>query len=127
MHDGPSRPLDGRRLLLVEDDYFIASDMTQALETVGVHVVGPAASVADALELIESASDPLDGAVLDVNLGEERVYPVADALAARSVPFVFVTGYDAATIPETYSKAPRCEKPVDRELLTRMLLRVGVV
>src|SRR4051794_10747290 len=65
----------------------------------------------------------LDGAVLDINLRNERVYSVADVLAARGVPFVFTTGYDAAVVPRPYSDAPRCEKPVDKERLIRCLSR----
>lgn len=73
-------------------------------------MVGPAASVEDALALIEG--DPaLDGAMLDVNLGGEPVYPVADALMARGVPFVLTTGYDGRDIPALYTAAPRVGKP----------------
>jgi hypothetical protein len=88
-------------------------------------VVGPAGSVPDAISLIEAGEEPLDGAVLDIHLGEERVYPVADALIDRGIPFVFLTGYDALVIPETYAGAPRCEKPVDTALLLRVLAEVG--
>jgi ActR/RegA family two-component response regulator len=113
--------LQGRRLLVVEDDYFIAAELARSLERMGAEVVGPAGSVADALGLIESGEHPFDGAVLDIHLGDERVYPVADALAARRVPFVFLTGYDAVVIPEAYADATRCEKPVDTALLMRVL------
>jgi hypothetical protein len=58
------------------------------------------------------AEASLDGAVLDINLGGETSYPIADALAAREVPFVFTTGYDAHTLPERYGRVIRCEKPV---------------
>jgi hypothetical protein len=66
-------------------------------------------------------ADRLDGAVLDINLHDKRVYPVADALKARGVPFVFATGYDASMIPEPYVSAPRYEKPVDKARLMRFL------
>jgi ActR/RegA family two-component response regulator len=118
-------PLHGRRLLVVEDDYFIAVELARSLERMGVRVVGPAGSVPDAISLIEAGEEPLDGAVLDIHLGEERVYPVADALIDRGIPFVFLTGYDALVIPETYAGAPRCEKPVDTALLLRVLAEVG--
>ncbi|MGF1627658.1 MAG: response regulator [Alphaproteobacteria bacterium] len=111
----------GKRLLVVEDEYLVATDLACALEAMGVMVVGPAGTVEDALDLVESDGGRLDGAVLDINLRGERVYPVADALTARGVPFVFATGYDMATVPETYAQVPRCEKPVDRARLTRLL------
>ena len=108
---------------MVEDDFAIASDMAQVLEDAGAEVVGPAGTVEDALELVESEAVTLDGAALDINLHGERVYPVADALAARGVPFVFATGYDAHVIPEAYAGVPRLEKPVDRTQLERALAR----
>ena len=113
--------LEGRRFLVVEDEYFIAADMTASLEALGIEVVGPAASVAEALALIGRDGDRLDGAVLDIKLGNERVYPVADALRGRGIPFIFATGYDAAVVPKAYADVPRCEKPVDDKLLARCL------
>src|SRR3954454_16183654 len=113
--------LRGRRLLVVEDEYLIAVSLARALEGRGAEVVGPAGSVQDALALVEAAGDQLDGAVVDINLRDERVYPVADALAARGLPFVFLTGYDAQLIPDAYAGAPRCEKPVSSALLARKL------
>ena len=118
--------LRGRRLLVVEDEYLIAASLARGLEGRGAEVAGPAGSVRDALALVEAEGDRLDGAVLDINLRDERVYPVADALAARGVPFVFLTGYDARVVPDAYAGVPRCEKPVDAALLARMLSKVGV-
>jgi CheY-like chemotaxis protein len=83
--------LAGRRILLVEDDYFIMDAMTSALESNGVTVVGPAARVEDALQLIDAAGH-IDGAVIDINLNGDLAYPVADALASRGVPLIFATG-----------------------------------
>jgi hypothetical protein len=60
-------------------------------------------------------------AILDINLGGAMVYPVADALRARGVPFIFATGYEAWSIPEAYSDVPRCEKPVDVRQVTSRL------
>ena len=102
--------LAGRHILLVEDDFLIALDVTASLKAAGAQVVGPAASLAGALALAAKA-EQLDGAILDINLRGEMVYPVADALRARSVPFVFVTGYDRASIPAPYADVPVCEKP----------------
>ena len=113
--------LKGCCLLVVEDEYLIAADLTASLESLGVEVIGPAASVEEALSLLDKNSDRLDGAVLDINLRNERVYPVADVLMARGVPFVFTTGYDAVAVPTAYACAPRCEKPVDKTQLVRWL------
>src|SRR4030081_2019607 len=115
--------LKGCRILVVEDEYLVAADLTASLEALGAEVVGPAASVNQALSLLENHGGRLHGAVLDINLRDERVYPVADVLTARGVPFVFTTGYDAAVVPRAYSDAPRCEKPVDRARLIRCLSR----
>ena len=120
MAEPDAGPLRGRRLLLVEDEYMIAADLALSLEHYGVEVVGPAGSVEDALALIE-ADRAIDAAVLDINLGGERVYPVAEALVRRGVPFVFATGYDAWAVPPAYAEAPRCEKPVDVGALARLL------
>jgi CheY-like chemotaxis protein len=114
--------LRGKRLLVVEDDYMIAAELVRALEDQGATVVGPAGSVADALALISTAA-ALDGGVLDINLGGELIYPVADALRERGTPFVFATGYDAWVIPDQYRDASRCEKPVDVHQLASLLLR----
>lgn len=114
-----TRALAGRRVLLVEDDYFIVDDMVQAFQAEGVQVIGPVASVDEALDLI--ATERLDGAVLDVNLQGDLAYPVADALIARGVPFVFATGYDAASIPPRYAGVARCEKPVEPARVAQLL------
>jgi CheY-like chemotaxis protein len=121
MADRQGGNLQGRRLLVAEDEYLLAVDIAQSLEDAGAEVVGPASSVKDALGLVASEDGKLDGALLDINLREERVYPVADALLAAGVPFIFATGYTAHVIPEAYADVPRCEKPVDRAQLTRML------
>jgi DNA-binding LytR/AlgR family response regulator len=124
MAEAPVRPLRGRRLLVVEDDYMVAVELARSLEEMGAQVIGPVGSVKDALAMVEMADARVDAAVLDINLHDERVYPVADALAGRGVPFVFVTGYDALAIPEPYvSWAPRLQKPVDKALLARALVR----
>lgn len=103
--------LTGKKVLLAEDEYFIAQDMALAFAAAAAAVIGPAATVAQALRLV-MMEPHLDGAVLDINLKGEMVYPVADALAARGVPFVFATGYNREKIPHRFSHCPRCEKPV---------------
>lgn len=121
MMDLASGSFAGRRVLIVEDDYLIAVDMAHAFLDWGAQVVGPAGSVEAALQLVED-DGPIDGAVLDVNLGSARVYPVADALMKRDIPFVFSTGYAQDLIPPAYSGVPRLEKPVRAAMLAEELL-----
>ena len=111
--------MKGKRILLVEDEYFIVQDLAYAFTAAGAEVVGPAATVGEALRLI--AANALDGAVLDINLQGERVYAVADALATRGVPFIFTTGYDRDEIPQRFVHYKRCEKPVQPEQILRAL------
>lgn len=109
----------GRHILLVEDEYFIADAMQRGLEDVGAHVVGPAASVDDALTLL--GTTPVSGAILDVSLDNEKVYPVAEVLTARGIPFIFATGYNASDLPAAWRHVPRYEKPVDPAAIARAL------
>ena len=104
--------LAGRRVLIVEDDYFIAQDMQRAFEEVGAEVLGPMPSIEEALELI-AASPDLDAAMLDISLHDGMSYPVADALQVRGVPFVFTTGYGKATLPTRFAAVPHFEKPIE--------------
>ena len=111
----------GCRVLIVEDDFFIAEDVAEAFRDRRATVLGPVAGVEAALALVEAFPGP-DAAVLDLNLGSAMSFPVADALMRRGVPFVFTTGYDASAIPPRYRSVPRCEKPVDLEEVTRLVL-----
>jgi CheY-like chemotaxis protein len=108
-----------QRVLIVEDEYFIADDMAQALTKLGAQVVGPVPSTEKALALL--TEEPVDAAILDINLKGQMVYPVADALREQGVPFVFATGYDAEGVPEAYKDVPRWEKPFKPEELAKAL------
>lgn len=107
----PFRDITDACILLVEDEYVLAYHLADTLEAAGACVLGPHATVADALAGLEAATR-VDAAVLDVNLGGEAVFPVADALHARGVPFVFVSGYDRTALPPRYADVPNCIKPV---------------
>ena len=112
----------GLRVLVVEDDYFIASDMCRAFQKAGVEVAGPVPTVREALSRIEG-TDGLDAAVLDINLaGDGLAFPIADALRARGVPFVFATGYDGSVIPERFADVKRFEKPCNASRVLQALL-----
>jgi CheY-like chemotaxis protein len=108
-----------RRVLIVEDEYFLADDMAQALEKLGAQVVGPVPTTGAALELL--SDKPVDAAILDINLKGQMVFPIADTLREQGVPFVFATGYDENAVPEDYRDVPRWEKPFRPEDLAKAL------
>ncbi|RWX81852.1 response regulator [Neorhizobium lilium] len=112
----------GKRILVVEDDYLIAQQLVDWLEENGAQVVGPAPNVVRALALAQGNSQ-LDAAILDINLNGEMVFPVADLLLSRSVPFVFATGYDGKDIPDLYHTVPRFSKPIEGGDLQDTLFR----
>jgi CheY-like chemotaxis protein len=115
MRDG--KPV-ARRVLVVEDNFNIAVALTRLLKLRGNEVVGPTATVSGALALL--ADHQIDGAILDINLRGETVYPVVDALRAKGVRVVFMTGYDQKSIKPDYVDVPCLQKPVtvDRVLQT---------
>lgn len=112
--------LRSRRVLVVEDEYMVAEDMQMELESLGAEVIGPAASVDEALAML--GENEVEFAIIDVNLGGELAFPVADALKTRGVHFVFTTGYDQSALPLRYAGFPRCEKPIDMRRLTALLM-----
>ena len=107
----PEPLLSGHRILVVEDEYFLAEELATALRGAGASVVGPVASVAAAQTLLETG--PVDAAALDVNLGGDEVYPLADALATRGIPFLFTSGFDSTLLLKRFRSHLCFEKPVD--------------
>jgi DNA-binding response OmpR family regulator len=101
--------LKGVKVLVVEDEYLVASLIEQILEAAGCIVTGPIPRLSEALDAAHHEN--CDAAVLDVNLAGERIDPVADALCARDVPFLFVTGYGVNALPGEYTERPRVNKP----------------
>jgi two-component sensor histidine kinase/two-component SAPR family response regulator len=114
-----SKPISGRRILLVEDESLIAMAMEETLTDLGFAVVGPIGSQAKAVAAAQR--EELDGAILDVNLDGQVIYPVADVLTARDVPFFFVTGYNVGSIDSRYAHIPILQKPIDLQELQRLL------
>jgi CheY-like chemotaxis protein len=112
----------GRSVLVVEDDILIAMDVQTMLVAGGYRVIGPVSSVEAALATVEAQK--LDVALLDVNLGREMVFPVADALAAAAVPFVLVTGHSTGIPPAQHRGRPILTKPFQQHNLLAMLSRV---
>lgn len=114
----PVRP----KVLIVEDEWLIAIDIATTVEGCGYEVLGPAHTVATALEILESSR--VDCAMLDVNLRGETSYPVADALAGRGIPFAFLSGYASSHLRSCYQAHPLLSKPVDHDALCVELERM---
>ena len=116
-------------MLVVEDEALVAMMIEDMLADLGCVVVEVASSLARALALAEDCDLALDGALLDLNLAGEKVYPVADALASREVPFIFSTGYGLAGIVDGYGDVPLLTKPFKpralEDALTAMFGRNG--
>ncbi|HEX9462742.1 MAG TPA: response regulator [Alphaproteobacteria bacterium] len=105
----PDSPLAGHRVFLAEDEMLVSMLVEDVITGLGCELVGPAASRDKALAL--AAAEQLDAALLDVNLGGEPVYPVADLLKARGVPFAFITGYGNGGISPRYAAVRTLTKP----------------
>lgn len=112
--------LRGTRVLLLEDEMLVCMDIEDMLLGLGCEVVGPAARVQQALEILGSTE--VDVAILDVNLGPETSYPVAERLALMNVPFIFSTGH--ATLENGLEERPRLQKPFSCEQLVACLSQV---
>ena len=113
--------LEGLRVLVVEDEMFLCMDIEDMLVEFGCVVVGPAARVEQALEIIER--EAVDLAMLDVNLGFESSYPIAERLSSLQVPYFFATGY--SELDAAQQGRPRLQKPFSGAQLQDMLLRTG--
>jgi len=111
------RPLQGLCVLVVEDDYFIALELCNALRAAGADVIGPARDVQTALAAIRD--ERIDCGVLDINLRGQMAFEIATELRAHGIPAIFATGYDASMIPDELADAVRLEKPVDLVALCR--------
>jgi DNA-binding LytR/AlgR family response regulator len=113
----------GRRILIVDDDYLIALVVIDFLEEAGAEILGPLGQADEAIAFIEANGTAIDGAVLDVNLHGAKSYPVADALEAHEIGFIFATGYGADALDGDYRKYPRCEKPFNELTLVATLAK----
>ena len=104
-----SSVIAGSAILIVEDELLIAMELEQEVQSAGGTVVGPAPTVAAAFLLLAGKAQ-LDAAILDVNLQGDRSFPIAEALLARGIPFMFLAG-QVGSIPSRFDHVTRIEKP----------------
>jgi len=107
-------------VLVVEDEALVAMVVSDALIELGYQVVGPFSRPPDALAAVKNG--PIGAAVLDINLAGTLVYPIADELAARGIPFIFVTGYGVESVEKRFANVPVLPKPIERETLQRVFV-----
>ena len=112
--------LAGLRVLIVEDEALVAFQLEDMLADFGCAIIGPASRVGQALDLLGRKT--VDAAVLDLNVGGELVYPVADALARRGRPYIFATGYGASGLTMPYRRRPVLQKPFLQDDLRKAML-----
>lgn len=116
-------PLEGFRILVAEDNVLAAMELEQVLKDCGCEPVGPVATVDQALRL--ARNERLDGAVLDVNLCDEAVFPVAEELRRRGVRVIFATGYETSYIfPKHLDGCARLRKPYSSQELKRLMAAI---
>jgi CheY-like chemotaxis protein len=104
-------PLNGAKVLVLEDETLVSMMVEDMLLDLGCEVVGPFAKLDQALAFIDGGDGQIDAALLDVNLGGVRSFPMAEALAGKGVPFVFTTGYDESGLPDAWRGRPTLRKP----------------
>ena len=109
-------------VLVVEDEFYLAKDVRQALKAEVAEIMGPYPGREEAVEAL--AERKPDCAILDVNLGHGASFDLADELRSRNVPFPFFTGYDREVIPARFAYVPRLEKPVDATRLVSAAVEV---
>jgi ActR/RegA family two-component response regulator len=117
----PSADLRGTKILVVEDEFYLAMDIKEAIEQAGGHVHGPCADTAAGLA--ELLRETPDYAVVDINLGRGPSFEIAEELKRRRVPFLFLTGYDAPSIPAGLADVERIEKPADAARVVEAVAR----
>jgi len=113
--NGNAALLSGLRVLVVEDDYFIADEICSTLRNSGAEVLGPSPDIEHGRDLVNSHR--IDCAVLDINLHGNLAFSLASELQQRGTPSIFATGYDRSVLPDAFSDSVRLEKPVNLSAL----------
>jgi CheY-like chemotaxis protein len=111
------------RVLIVEDEYFLANDLERALRHEGAEIVGPISELPEAIRQVEE--DGFDAAIIDINLHGQSACPVADKLAEEHIPFVFATGYNREILPSRFSEVARFEKPYDVSAIAQHVVQLA--
>lgn len=119
---GP-RPLDGARVLVIEDEYYIADDLRRMLNDAGAEVVGPVSTLAAAHAAVDEGG--FDFAIVDLNLHDQSAVPIAERLVEQGKSLVIATGYDSGIIPGRLGRIPCLEKPFDAPELLQLLQHLG--
>jgi DNA-binding response OmpR family regulator len=113
----PAERQTKQRVLVVEDEFFVSKVLAADLRQAGYDVVGPYSTVAAAMSAVQS--ETFDGAILDINLKGQLVYPVAEELIRRQLPFMFLSGYALINLPEQFRHYQRLAKPANLAVLLR--------
>ena len=104
--------LAGRHILVVEDEFILSLDICTQIEAFGGVVIGPAATLEDGYALLQAVPQP-DGGILNIRIGREMVYPLADELLAAGIPIIFTSSESKASIPDEYALVPLLSKPIN--------------
>ena len=118
-----SAPLSGRRVLVIEDEYFLADDIVRALTALGANVIGPYGDLREATDVVDR-DVAIDAAIMDINLRQEMVFPLARVLRSRKVPLVFTTGYDRSSIEPEFHDVRLWGKPLDIKAMAEHLTNI---
>ena len=112
--------VNGNRVMVVEDEALVAMVVSDAMTELGYQVVGPFSRPPDAIAAVRN--NDIAAAILDINLAGTLVYPVAEELTSRGIPFVFVTGYGIESVDKRFADIPVLQKPIERETLQRIFV-----
>lgn len=118
----PDADLAGRKVLIVEDEFYLATEIAEQVERAGGIVLGPFRDASASLEHLDAGPDC---AVVAINLGQGPSFMVAEALQRHGVPFLFLTGYDAAMIPPQFAHVERIEKPANTSRVIDAIARLS--
>ncbi len=124
-HDVPEvddMGLTDKAILVVEDSPLIAATTEEILLELGCAVVGPAGTMAEALQLCDQGA--FDAALVDLNIRGSKTFSLFKILARRQIPFIIITGYADWSMPEEWKQSPRLLKPFDKEMVGDSLLRI---
>jgi CheY-like chemotaxis protein len=108
--------------LIVEDEYFLATDLEESLRSEGAEIVGPICELSQALTQIDE--DGFDAAVLDIDVRGQSAYAIADKLMEHRIPFVFATGYSEEVLPSRFWEVKRFEKPYDAPVIAKHVVQM---